>query len=310
LVTTACGAKRNELRGVWISDPTVFSWDNVIREVKNAGLNTIFVNFASAGVAFYDSDILPSRLPRASLAELVDKAHAADIKVHAKILTFFMYWAPPEEAQAMIADGRVLKNIDGKPHLQANTPWLDPSQRVIRKRAERIIYEILERFPIDGIQLDYVRFYEESDVPESIMDIRRTTLTNFLFELDTNLHRKYPDTRTSACIFYDPDRARNEMAQDWPTWVERGMFNFMVPMNYTTDTKSLRRWLSRQEKIRAKQATFYSGLGSYMEKMTPKLLVKEISMVQKSGLPGFILFSYNDDRFRKDFVPALHKRLR
>jgi uncharacterized lipoprotein YddW (UPF0748 family) len=311
--STACvyAGPRNELRGIWISDPTGFEWSRVIRDVKEAGFNNLFVNFASAGVAFYPSSILPSREPQESLASLVVEAREAGIFVHAKILTFFMYWAPDSQIYRMTDAGRVLLDMQGKMRLQADTPWLDPAQVENRELAQSLVREILTEFDVDGIQLDYVRFYEERDVPESIMDIRRSVLTNFVADTGRLVETIRPEVRYSACVFYDLHRARNEMAQDWGIWAAKNLFTFLVPMNYTTHPKELVKWINRQDRIREGGMTFYSGLGAYLPRMTPEILLEEIKLVRKAGWPGYVMFGYNPDFVRR-MLPALkrrHKRL-
>ena len=212
--------------------------------------------------------------------------------------------APREECQKMIRDSRVLLDTHGKVHRQAEVPWLDPSQEENRKRMQNVISEILQDFDVDGVQLDYIRFFEEKEVPENIMHIRRTTITNFVYDMGQLVRETQPSCRFSASVFYDLNRARNEMAQEWDTWIKRGIFTFLVPMNYTTHPSELHKWMARQSQVANGQVALYSGLGSYMKGMTPKLLMKEITMVRKAGWPGFVMFSYNPD-FVEDMLPQL-----
>lgn len=98
------------------------------------------------------------------------------------------------------------------------------------------------------------------------------------------------------------------MAQNWDQWIDQKIFSFLVPMNYTTHPEELIKWINRQDHIRRGQITFYSGLGSYMSKMTPEILLKEIDIVRRSETPGFILFSYTKN-FKEKMLPALIKNL-
>jgi len=299
---------KTELRGIWVSSPLDLNWEEVILNIKKAGFNNIFVNFASAGVTFYPSDILPSIKPKNSFKELISIAHKHGIAVHAKILAFFMFWAPEFQIEKMKKEGRILLSTKGKLQLQASTPWLDPAQIENREQVKNLIKEIISKYDVDGIQLDYVRFFEEKDAPMSIIKIRQSILTNFVSNTATLIQKINSNIRYSACIFWNLKRAKHEMAQDWDTWVDKKLFSFLVPMNYTVQPTKLSSWINDQDIERQGGTTFYSGLGAYMKKMTPEILLKEINIVRNSKTPGFILFSYTDE-FVKKKLPFLIKHI-
>lgn len=299
----------NELRGIWISDPTKCEWEKAIKDFKKIGINNIFINFASAGVTFYESKILPNNLPKEPLEKLIELAHKEGMFVHAKILVFFMYFAPKKQNDLMIERGRVLLSSKGKIQLQSKTPWLDPSQIENRIQMQSVIKEILENFNVDGIQLDYIRFYEEHGIHESILKIRTAVLTNFVSETGFLIKNINPKIRYSACIFYDLERAKNEMAQDWETWSNNSIFNFYVPMNYTLSNKNLMKWIYSQELSMKKGTTFYSGLGAYMDKMSSDKLFEQINIIRRAKVPGFVLFSYTPEISKNILIP-LGKKLK
>ena len=87
-----------ELRGVWVSDPSRLDWDRATADLERAGFNTMYVNFASGGAAFFPgSRVLPD-LSTATPADWISGitlAHRRGIAVHAKLVTMFMYRAPP-----------------------------------------------------------------------------------------------------------------------------------------------------------------------------------------------------------------------
>ena len=297
----------NEMRGIWISDPTNYNWTKVVKNLKKARINNIFVNFASAGAAFYSGEHLPYRHCEDSLQNLIRVAHKNGIRVHAKILTFFLHWAPEAQINKMKREKRLLINTRGRIAYQSQTPWLDPALPENRELMLSVIWEIVKKFEVDGIQLDYVRFFEETGVPDSIMSIRRMILTNFVSEISQMLRQLDPSLDYSACIFYNVNRALGEMAQDWPTWEKRNIFTFLVPMNYTTYSRELSKWMNSQLKGLKGNTPFYSGLGSYMPKMTPAKLIQQIEVVRSSGMNGFILFAYNDDFVKKMLPAVIHK---
>lgn len=299
-VISLSATAQGEMKGIWISDPTGYDWDKVIHDLKKSGLNTLFVNFASAGVAFYPSKVLPVKNNREPFDKLIRVAKANGIEIHAKILAFFMYWAPRDLMDQRIREKRVLIDVKGQPNLQANTPWLDPGVPENREQVHKVIEEILTLYPdLDGLQLDYIRYFEEVNVPENIMKVRQNVVTKFVQDLGQKFKNKWPEKRLSACVFYNLHRAQNEMAQDWKLWNDLGIFHFLIPMNYTTDLSKLHTWLYEQKRLQRGGTTLYSGLGAYMTEMTPKLLLKQIALVKQARLPGYVLFAYNDDFVKK-----------
>ena len=296
-----------EMRGIWISDPTIYDWGRVVKNLKKARINNIFVNFASPGAAFYSGKYLPYKPCEDSLQSLIRIAHKEGIKVHAKILTFFLHFAPEAQIKKMKREKRLLINTRGKIAYQSQTPWIDPALPENRELMLNVIWEIVKKFDIDGIQLDYVRFFEETGVPDSIMSIRRMIVTNFVSEVSQMLRQLDPSLDYSACVFYNVNRAQFEMAQDWPTWEKRNIFTFLVPMNYTTYPPELSKWINSQLKLLKGNTPFYSGLGAYMPKMTTEKLIQQIEVVRRSGMNGFVLFAYSDDFVKKMLPVLVHK---
>jgi uncharacterized lipoprotein YddW (UPF0748 family) len=301
-------AKEPEFRGIWISDPTDLHWETVVANVKKAGLNTIFVNFASPGAAFFPSKFLPCIEPDQPLSELIRLAHNEGIQVHAKVLSFFMHWTSKARMKEMIAKGRVLLNMRGKVAFQSETPWLDPGQQENRELMQNVISEILNKYSVDGLQLDYIRYFEESRVPASIMRIRQTTINGFVSETAQLVRKIRPQAKYSACCFYNLRRAQNEMGQDWEAWIQQDLFSFLCPMNYTTHPKELSKWITEQIRTQKGRTPLYSGLGAYMDHMNSDILLKEIDTIRRYTLPGFVLFSYNP-KFVKKMLNPLSKAL-
>src|SRR5207253_3117582 len=57
--TPARRSSPGELRGAWVYDPRCFDPDEVVRSLKKAGFNAVFVRLSSAGAAYYPSEVLP-----------------------------------------------------------------------------------------------------------------------------------------------------------------------------------------------------------------------------------------------------------
>ena len=95
------------------------------------------------------------------VAQGIDLAHRRGIAVHAKLITFFMFKAPSEFQRRMIRADRVMRGPDGRAALQTGYAWLCPTQPANREQLAAEVTELLSRYRVDGLQFDYIRFYEE-----------------------------------------------------------------------------------------------------------------------------------------------------
>jgi uncharacterized lipoprotein YddW (UPF0748 family) len=329
------GKPVTELRGVWVSDSTRLDWNEATARLQRAGFNTMYVNLASAGAAFYPrSKVLPSLVDGGTdeVTRGIELAHRRGIAVHAKLITFFMFKAPSESQRRMTRADRVMLGPNGRPALQSGYTWLCPTQLANREQLAAEITEILSRYRVDGLQFDYIRFYEEPTCycdhcraefehalgrhlrrwPDDVMggvyttqfyDWRRQVINQRVYELTSLTRRMRPDIKLSAAVFPDWERCRQDRAQDWGLWLLRGWMNYVCTMTYRTDVREFAELVRKQQAWAGNRAKIVPGIGSWkFERMSD--LRTEIDTARRLGAPGFVLFSY-DDAAARDFLPNL-----
>jgi uncharacterized lipoprotein YddW (UPF0748 family) len=311
-----------ELRGVWVSDTPRLDWDSASANLQRAGFNTMYVNFASAGAAFY-----PGNIGRG-----LQLAHQRGLAVHAKLIVLFMFKTTPEFQRRLIATDRVMRGADGRPVLQSGFAWLCPSQPANRAMMADTVTEILQRYRVDGLQFDYIRYFEEpacfcancrrdferavgrhfrrwpADVLEGPTVVRynqwrQQLITDWVRELSSVARRMRPGMPISAAVFADLDRAREEKAQDWKLWLERGYVDYVCTMTYTTDAREFELQVRKQQVWAPRRNQVIVGIGSWKFDRMSQLQAR-IDTSRRLGAPGFVLFSY-DDAAARDFLPNL-----
>jgi uncharacterized lipoprotein YddW (UPF0748 family) len=323
-----------ELRGVWVSDTTKLDWDTATASLQRAGFNTIYANLASGGAAFYpNSGALPSivRDDVDPVARGIQLAHARGLAVHAKQIVTFMYKAPPAFQHQLVAQNRVMRGPDGHAILQSGNTWLCPSVPANRTLIENSVTEMVRRYPVDGIQFDYIRFCEQPSCycencrrdfersigthlkrwPEAVMqgayvtkfnDWRQSVINSWVQDLATHARMARPGLAVSAAVFPEIDRAREEKAQDWKLWLDRGYVDYVCTMTYTPDLTDFEARV-RHEQVTAPRNKLVVGIGSWkFDQMTQ--LTAQIAATRQLGAPGFVLFSY-DDSANRNFLPDL-----
>lgn len=255
--------------------------DALVEELSRADANTVIAQVARRHDAYYDSDVLP-RTPDPALAadfdvlaELLVAAHARDIEVHAWIsvapTTHQVYddlpaptgWVAATHGQdAPEADRWVSRRDD-----EVWSQYLDPGVPAVQDHVAAIVGELAERYLVDGIHLDYVRyesprhgyhpialarFQEETgrtDIPDASdsdwSHWRRQQTTEIMQRAGAAIEASGRDVALSAPVItwgagpVTLDRAgfRGSMPywrtlQDWDAWVRNGLVDAVFPMNY------------------------------------------------------------------------------
>jgi uncharacterized lipoprotein YddW (UPF0748 family) len=324
-----------ELRGVWVSDTTKLDWDAATETLRRAGFNTVFANLASGGAAFYpNSHVLPSVVNGATdpVARGIDLAHERGLAVNAKQIVTFMYKAPAAFQRQLVAQNRVMRGPDGRPVLQSGFTWLCPSVPANRALIESSVAEMVRKYPVDGIQFDYIRFCEQpccfcdncrrefeqsigtrvrhwpADVLEGpyvarFNQWRQQEINEWIQQLSTRARLARPGLSVSAAVFPDLDRAREEKAQDWKLWLDRGYVDYVCTMTYTPDLRDFESTIRRQQVWASQRNKVVVGIASWKFNRLSQLTA-QIGATRLLGAPGFVLFSY-DDSAARNFLPAL-----
>ena len=328
-------ARLGELRGVWVSDTTKLDWDTATASLQRAGFNTIFANLASGGAAFYpNSRALPSIVHDSPdpIARGIDLAHQRGLAVHAKQIVTFMYKAPPEFQRRLLAANRVMRGPNGRPVLQSGYTWLCPSQEANRALIASSVTEMVKRYPVDGMQFDYIRFCEQPSCfcencrrefehsigthlkhwPEAVLqgayvarfnDWRQHEINDWIQDLAARARLARPNLAVSAAVFSDLDRAREEKAQDWKLWLDRGYVDYVCTMTYTPDLRDFESKVRQQQAWASQRNRVVVGIGSWKFDHMSQLSA-QIQTARQLGVPGFVLFSY-DDAATRSFLPDL-----
>jgi uncharacterized lipoprotein YddW (UPF0748 family) len=329
-------ARLTELRGVWMSDTTKLDWDSATANLQRAGFNTIFANLASGGAAFYpNSRALPSIVGGSPdpVTRGIMLAHERGLAVHGKQIVTFMYKAPPAFQRQLLVANRVMRGPDGHPVLQSGYTWLCPSQEANRALIASSVTDMASKYPVDGIQFDYIRFCEQPSCfcqncrrefersigthvrhwPADVLqgpyvtrfnDWRQHEINDWVQDLSTRARLARPGLVVSAAVFSDLDRAREEKAQDWKQWLDRGYVDYVCTMTYTPDVRDFEMKVRKQQVWASQRSKVVVGIGSWkFDRMSQ--LSAQILAARQLGVPGFVLFSY-DDAATRNFLPDVN----
>jgi uncharacterized lipoprotein YddW (UPF0748 family) len=323
-----------ELRGVWMSNTAEPSWRVATKSLADANFNAIFPYMMSGGVAFYNSNVLPRHPSLATggdnLREAVAAAKAAGIPIHARMLNMTTLFAPADVRKALALQGRLMMTDRGK-----TSDWLCPSNSANRKMEVASALEMLA-YGVDGIQFDYFRYPGEDtcfcptcrkcferDLGAKVAnwpadarsgcyrgrfaDWRREQLTSLVGEISAAIRQARPGAMVSAAVFLNWESHRENFGQDWKAWVDRGLVDFVCPMDYTTDPKRFELYVTRQEKWIDGKAPYAAGIGVHADgyRFTgPEMVLEQIRVAREHGSKGFVIFNYSG-KLVKEYLPWL-----
>ena len=243
------------------NDPTWENWDENCRILKAVGFNTLNVNVARGGIAFYESKVLPMSpevKTKGDSIELIKKAcEKHGMKFIAwKVCFYSRAGMKTPEFEKWIADGRGALSAEGK----RSGEWLCPVRPENRALEIEALVELAKRGPW-AISLDYIRYhgmnwcfcdycrkaFEEYSgekvaawPKDALVDgcknekweeFRRRNVTELVREVSRRVRAEAPGVKIRADVFCRPKGNALSVAQEWDLWCREGLLDMISPMN-------------------------------------------------------------------------------
>jgi uncharacterized lipoprotein YddW (UPF0748 family) len=328
-----------DIRAVWVTRWAYGGSEEVrqlFRQLESLGINTVFFQVRGACDALYQSSYEPwSAVLSGNLGAdpgwdplgiAVEEGHRRGMKVHAWI-NVFTAWPvsesgdPPartiplhvyhahREWLARNASGALMPMT--KAEAKHNYVFLSPTHQGVQDHITKVVQELISRYAVDGLHLDYVRFpdstysYDADSRGSFRMDLqarglneedlpfakwRRQELTEFVGRLAATARETREGVKVSAAVWQEIDAGRGYHLQDGIQWVRLGYVDFLVPMFYTLSLTSFRERLGAYCDS-AGPGALVAGLGPYLEAFTDSILEAELQTCRDSGVQGFSIFN-------------------
>lgn len=319
--------------------------DSTIAASKKAGINALFIEVRKFADAYYDSKIEPRGSGMApdfdALAYTIEKAHAEGMQVHAWVVVYRAWCGAktgPKDPNHIVNKHPdwVLLNKDGK-NWAGEGIYLDPGVPEARDYIVSVFEDIARRYNVDGIQYDYVRYpgaqwgYSEAALKRYYADTGATAkpdvkgpkwlqwkrdqvsaLVKLSHDRIKAANPKIAISASTICYGGAPSdftktSAYADCCQDWKKWMEQGLVDINIPMNYKPETtermkRSFRQWTDNSGKWRGK-GLVYQGLDA--EGQSAANMLTQINYCRSVGQTGFVLFPFNASKRRDEIAPVL-----
>ena len=356
-----------EVRALWVQRATITSPSSIralVQSARAAGFNTLLVQVRGRGDAYYQSKLEPrpatlSKQPLTfdPLETVLADAHSAGLRVHAWVNANLVADAEPSPLPdhlvythpewLMVPRDLAVDLWDVNPR---SDEYLAALSRYARAHADRIeglyasplqpaaaqhtlkvIADIAERYAIDGLHLDYIRFpsvdfdyspraiaqfrqyvqprlsgserrqydarakneplFYTQMLPQRWQEFRQEQLTDLVTRVRSAVKVRRPAAVVSAAVFPDATEAATRRLQDWEGWVRDGLLDVVCPMAYTTDPALFRSQISKVRQL-AGEKPVWAGIGAFQ--LSSLETVLNIRAARELGAQGVILFSYDN----------------
>ena len=208
---------------------------------------------------------------------------------------------------------------------------LDPGVPAVQDFVYQSVMEVVERYAVAGVHLDYARYpsrrfgYHPESVARFVAehgfdpaalerdaatyisrhgveayraqlalwdDWRREQVTGLVARIRDAVKARRPGVRFTVAVHADVTDAVENRLQDWPAWIERGLVDAVVPMAYSQDTARVARQLEEAVALaRDSGVDVYAGLGAHLLVDAPQTLAGQLEAARAAGADAVVIFS-------------------
>ncbi len=314
--------------------------ERLVERAKTMGVRGLLVQVVGRGDAWYRSDLLPppeamGGSKRDPLGELLPLAHAAGLEVHAWMNCCLVWSAdhPPRDPRhvlrrhpewvARLRDGRPMTRLTRRERarLHVEGVFLSPAHPGVRTWLARVAKEIVTRYDVDGLHLDYIRQpavaigYDPTSRARFAMEagadpaafgrlpaaerarmdsawaaFQEEQVTGIVREVRDSVEAARPGLPLSAAVVADTLRASRQNRQDWCRWLRSGLLDRAFAMCYAPALQTVLDQLTAMSE-QVGTARLVPGIAVY--NTPPSTAAAKIKGARALGFPAVALYSYD-----------------
>ncbi len=345
-------AAEPEFRGLWVHNwiPGMLSpeqIDQTVNWAKSCNMNALVLQVRMRGDAYYDSKVEP-RAPNIAagpefdpLAYAIRKARENGLQVHAWVNAYRVWSSvgkPPQPDHVVNVHPEWLnKNLKGEV-VSGDGMFLDPGIPEVREHLQSVVADIVSRYDVDGIMLDFIRYpnrdwgysdialsrfrkiYGGPEKPDPKNPLWSSWRRQQVTEMVRGIYRTVTSIKpyvvvSASTVPWGPcpkDFRKGDayawVFQDWRAWMREGILDLNMPMNYKDPGKPRDDqwhidWLVGMKKW-AYQREAYDGLMIF--KGNADGVAKQIQDARAHGINGTVGFAFSQG----EYSAALAERLK
>ena len=314
MVCLSLYAQKHEVRAVWLTTIGGIDWPrahtasaqkreltNMLDQLQRAGINTVLVQTRVRASTIYPSNMEPfdicltgthGRSPGYDpLLFIIDECHRRGMECHAWMVTIPIGKTSEARFKEFKRKNPQLVKTIGQ------EGFMNPEVAATGDYLARICAEVTERYDIDGIHLDYIRYPETWPKKGAKPQQRRHNITSIVSKINKSVKQLKPWVKLSCSPIGKSDdlsryrsggwNAYTAVFQDAQGWLRDGLMDQLYPMMYFRGNNFYPFALDWQE--RSNGRTIVSGLGIYFlsprEKDWPlQDITREMYFLRQNGM--------------------------
>ncbi|MHB0998712.1 MAG: glycoside hydrolase family 10 protein [Armatimonadota bacterium] len=341
MLSVLCGtasADEPEFRAVWVHNwlpglLTPAEVDSTIKWATDSNMNAVIAQVRRVGDAYYNSAYEPRALNIKGdsdfdpLAYTIQQSRANNLEIHAWFNVFRVATAgsPLPTNHITTLHPEWLSRDDKGVSMSADGQFLDPGVPAVREYLVSLISDIVSKYDIDGISLDFIRYpgkrwgYNSIAVDEfnkeygrtgkpavgdpQWCDWRRRQVTETVRAIRSEIERLKPGVKLSAATIswgacpadFSKTDAYVYVFQDWRLWMEQGLLDANMPMNYQSPSTAKNRnqfadWLDGMKRWSYGRQS-YCGMMIFKNNINGA--AEQVKTVRKKGVDGIVGFAFS-----------------
>ena len=226
--------------------------------------------------------------------------------------------------------------------------YLSPTHPEVNPYLLSVYSEIINSYNIDGIHLDYIRFQDEvygynksgMAVFENIYDInprdivrgiisprfgwsqefvdsmyvawdkfRRDAVTELVRNIYHEVHKPGHNIKLSAAVKPNIIDAKYRWYQEWDKWVQKGIIDFVVPMNYFKEIRDFNNSVQIMKSNLAQDELEMVVIGVSTYNQDAQSAADKILLARLNGFKGVSIFSWDSHKNNLDWFQPINDAL-
>ncbi len=354
---------KDEFHGIWLR-PTEKNRSEIVRTLKKlqkTGIENIFLETYYQGYTIFPSKTMEKyrlTLQRQEfrgwdpLKVWIEEAHKRGMKIHVWFQAFYVgnddisktpghvLFVYPEWAN--VQKKNALKEGIQLSKLEHNGYFLDPANHMVINYLQDLITEIVNRYKIDGLNIDYIRYpkslspnfpgylastwgyteYARNEFKKTYgkdpldLDVKHSLWQKWIVYRQSKVNEFVSGLKSltagknillSAVIFPDIKNTSVTKLQDWKKWASNNYVDAFTPLIMSSDNHRAGLSVSEVLKYSGSRIKILPGLFEPFTSGDPVNLLQQIIAVRKAGASGIVIF--DNAHLEKKFTKALKVRV-
>ncbi|MGK9476231.1 glycoside hydrolase family 10 protein [Melioribacter sp. OK-6-Me] len=321
---------KRETRAVWLATNHRLDWPpptydidiqknaliEIFDSIKAKKLNTVYLQVRSNGTVMFNSSYDPPSpfiSPQFDVLSFATKeAHKRGLEIHAWINAVQVFATNSLRMDSNHIAVRKPEWILKYKDENGTSLWLDIGRPEVRNYLNNLVMELIEKYDVDGVQLDYIRYpgnninddssYYNYGNNKNRNEWRRNNVTELIEQIYKNIKSKKPYVKVGATpigIYKNLDgmygwEGYSQVYQDSREWLRRGILDYIAPQIYwsfedqTSFDKIAREWVNNSY---GKDVVV--GIAAYKPEVKA-VINKMVNFSRDIGAAGIAFFRYSN----------------